>query len=101
MAASGIHPPKGHRRTARWSQHEGTVFTVREVETLRLMCEGFAQKQVALLMGVSLETVKSNVKEARARWEKQGRPAGNVALMMRRCIEDGLIDPILPLGPQP
>ncbi len=75
----------------------GSTISAQEKRVIRHICEGFTAQQTARLLGLSDQTVKTYLKRIRHHYMRAGRPANNAALLMRRAIEDGLIDPILPL----
>lgn len=65
----------------------------RETETLIMVAQGMADKQVARVLGISEETVKEYLKRVRAKYAELGRPVGSRVEFHHRAIEDSLIDP--------
>lgn len=75
-----------------------STLSPQEKAVIAHVCEGFTASQTAVLMNIRPETVKSYLKRIRWHYTQHGRPAHNAALLMRRAIEDGVIEPIQPLG---
>jgi DNA-binding CsgD family transcriptional regulator len=70
----------------------------REKEVVRHFAQGFSVQQIAALLDLRPETVKAYLKRARAFYESVNRPAPTRYLLLRRAIEDGLVEPITPRG---
>jgi DNA-binding CsgD family transcriptional regulator len=70
----------------------------REKEVVRTFAQGFSVRQTAALLSISEETVKAYLKRARSFYESVNRPAPTRYLLLRRAIEDGLVEPITPRG---
>ncbi len=64
----------------------------RELEVLRAVGMGLADKQIARLMGISEDTVKEYLRRIRAKYTERGRPAKSRVDLFRRSLEDGVSD---------
>ena len=64
----------------------------RELEVLRALGMGLADKQIARLMGISEDTVKEYLRRIRAKYTERGRPAKSRVDLFRRSLEDGVSD---------
>ena len=64
----------------------------RELEVLRALGMGLADKQIARLMGISEDTVKEYLRRIRAKYTQRGRPAKSRVDLFRRSLEDGVSD---------
>ncbi|MFB6892572.1 LuxR C-terminal-related transcriptional regulator [Kitasatospora sp. NPDC056327] len=84
-----------HSELSRRTPGESQGLARREVETLRLIAQGYTHGQIARLMALSEATVNTYVKRIRAKLN-----AGNKAELTRKAIELGYIDESGP-GPQP
>lgn len=71
----------------------------RERETLRLLAQGLADRQIAVMMGIGEATVKEHLKRVRGKYVERGRPARSRVDLHHRALEDGYVDPGVP-GPQ-
>lgn len=65
----------------------------RERETLSLLAQGLADKQIARRMDIGEATVKENLKRVRVKYGDRGRPARSRVELHRRAIEDGYAEP--------
>ncbi len=63
--------------------------TSREVEVVQLISEGRRNKEIALLLGISLQTTKSHVKHVLAKLEVEDRSAVAAAAARRGIIRIG------------
>ena len=68
----------------------------RESETLRLLAQGLADKQIARMMDIGEATVKENLKRIRVKYLDRGRPAPSRVDLHQRALEDGYVEPGLP-----
>jgi len=68
------------------------ALSVRELEVLRALGLGLADKQIARLMGISEDTVKEYLRRIRAKYTERGRPAKSRVDLFRRSLEDGVSD---------
>ncbi|MFF2120263.1 LuxR C-terminal-related transcriptional regulator [Kitasatospora sp. NPDC058184] len=82
-----------HSELSRRSPGESQGLARREVETLRLIAQGYTHGQIARLMALSEATVNTYVKRIRAKLN-----AGNKAELTRKAIELGYVDET---GPEP
>ncbi|MBP2437550.1 response regulator transcription factor [Microbacterium amylolyticum] len=64
----------------------------RERDVLRLYAAGLPVKVVATRLGVAYSTAKENIQRVRAKYLVVGRPAPTKVDLMRRAMEDGLVD---------
>jgi DNA-binding NarL/FixJ family response regulator len=64
----------------------------RELEVLRSLGMGLADKQIARAMGISEDTVKEYLRRIRAKYTDRGRPAKSRVDLFRRSLEDGVSD---------
>jgi DNA-binding NarL/FixJ family response regulator len=64
-----------------------------EEKALRLWFQMPKMHNVAIEMGISVDTVDQYISRARLKYAAAGRPAQNKAAMVARAIEDGLIRP--------
>lgn len=64
----------------------------RELQVLRALGMGLADKQIARLMGISEDTVKEYLRRIRAKYTERGRPAKSRVDLFRRSLEDGVSD---------
>jgi DNA-binding NarL/FixJ family response regulator len=64
----------------------------RELEVLRSLGLGLADKQIARAMGISEDTVKEYLRRIRAKYADRGRPAKSRVDLFRRSLEDGVSD---------
>lgn len=64
----------------------------RELEVLRSLGMGLADKQIARAMGISEDTVKEYLRRIRAKYTDRGRPAKSRVDLYRRSLEDGVSD---------
>lgn len=65
----------------------------REREVLRLYATGLPLKVVAERLGVAYSTAKENITRVRVKYVEVGRPAPTKLHLLRRAIEDGLVEP--------
>ncbi len=63
-----------------------------EQEALLLYVSGLSTAEVAGRMGVQYETAKTYLRRVREKYARAGRPAGKKAELVRRAVEDGLLD---------
>ncbi len=61
------------KRTAEEASLKGSALTPREHQVLRLMARGYSNQEIADLMGVSLETVRSHVKSILQKLDQPNR----------------------------
>lgn len=66
--------------------------TPREREVLSLYAAGFALKQVAHELNISISTAKEHIDRVRTKYSGVGRPASTKTELLMRAIEDGIID---------
>lgn len=66
----------------------------KEAEVLSLYASGMAQKQVAYQLGIADSTVKEHIDRVRQKYAKVGRPVTSKTELLRRAIEDGIIEDI-------
>jgi DNA-binding NarL/FixJ family response regulator len=66
----------------------------KESEVLSLYASGLAQKQVAYQLGIADSTVKEHIDRVRQKYAKVGRPVTSKTELLRRAIEDGIIEDI-------
>jgi DNA-binding NarL/FixJ family response regulator len=65
----------------------------REREVLRLYATGLPMRAVAERLGVAYSTAKENINRIRVKYVEVGRPAPTKIDLLRRAMEDGLVDP--------
>lgn len=65
----------------------------REREVLRLYATGLPMRAVAERLGVAYSTVKENINRVRVKYVEVGRPAPTKIDLLRRAIEDGIVEP--------
>lgn len=68
------------------------ALSARELEVLRSLGLGLADKQIARQMGISEDTVKEYLRRIRAKYAERGRPAKSRVDLFRRSLEDGVSD---------
>ncbi|WP_295011674.1 response regulator transcription factor [uncultured Microbacterium sp.] len=66
--------------------------SVREREVLRLYATGLPLKVVAERLGVAYSTAKENITRIRVKYVEVGRPAPTKVDLLRRAMEDGIVD---------
>ncbi len=66
--------------------------SVREREVLRLYAAGLPLKSVAERLGIAYSTAKENITRVRVKYIEVGRPAPTKVDLLRRAMEDGLVD---------
>jgi len=72
---------------------EGLVpLSQREVEVLHMVLGGLVTKQIARALQVETSTVKEYLKRIRRKYAAQGRPATTRTDLVRRAVEDGLLE---------
>ncbi|MDN3309959.1 response regulator transcription factor [Microbacterium oryzae] len=64
----------------------------REREVLRLYAAGLPLKAVADRLGIAYSTAKENITRIRVKYTDVGRPAPTKVDLLRRAIEDGIVD---------
>lgn len=64
----------------------------REREVLSLYASGFALKQVAVELDISINTAKEHIDRVRAKYSGVGRAASTKTDLLIRAIEDGIIE---------
>jgi len=67
--------------------------SAREREVLRLYAAGLPLKVVADRLGVAYSTAKENITRVRVKYVDVGRPAPTKVDLLRRAMEDGLVQP--------
>lgn len=67
--------------------------SVREREVLRLYAAGLPLKVVAERLGVAYSTAKENITRIRVKYVDVGRPAPTKVDLLRRAMEDGIVEP--------
>ncbi|WOQ68841.1 response regulator transcription factor [Microbacterium limosum] len=67
--------------------------SAREREVLRLYAAGLPLKVVADRLGVAYSTAKENITRVRVKYVEVGRPAPTKVDLLRRAMEDGLVQP--------
>ena len=65
---------------------------VREREVLRLYAAGLPLKAVAERLGIAYSTAKENITRIRVKYTDVGRPAPTKIDLLRRAIEDGIVE---------
>ncbi|MER7796956.1 response regulator transcription factor [Microbacterium sp. NPDC096154] len=66
--------------------------SAREREVLRLYAAGLPLKVVADRLGVAYSTAKENITRVRMKYIEVGRPAPTKVDLLRRAMEDGIVD---------
>lgn len=66
--------------------------SARERDVLRLYAAGLPLKVVAERLGVAYSTAKENITRVRVKYVDVGRPAPTKVDLLRRAMEDGLVD---------
>ncbi|GAA3653411.1 response regulator transcription factor [Microbacterium marinilacus] len=66
--------------------------STREREVLRLYAAGLPLKVVADRLGVAYSTAKENITRVRVKYTEVGRPAPTKVDLLRRAMEDGIVD---------
>ncbi|WP_119696919.1 response regulator transcription factor [Microbacterium halotolerans] len=66
--------------------------SIREREVLRMYAAGLPLKAVAERLGVAYSTAKENITRVRVKYTEVGRPAPTKVDLLRRAVEDGLVD---------
>jgi DNA-binding NarL/FixJ family response regulator len=66
--------------------------STREREVLRLYAAGLPLKIVADRLGVAYSTAKENITRVRMKYIEVGRPAPTKVDLLRRAMEDGIVD---------
>ncbi len=66
--------------------------SAREREVLRLYAAGLPLKVVADRLGVAYSTAKENITRVRVKYVEVGRPAPTKVDLLRRAMEDGIVD---------
>ena len=66
--------------------------SARERDVLRLYAAGLPLKSVADRLGIAYSTAKENITRVRVKYIEVGRPAPTKIDLLRRAIEDGLVD---------
>lgn len=67
--------------------------STREREVLRLYAAGLPLKAVAERLGVAYSTAKENITRVRVKYVEVGRPAPTKIDLLRRALEDGILQP--------
>lgn len=67
--------------------------STREREVLRLYAAGLPLKAVAERLGVAYSTAKENITRIRVKYVEVGRPAPTKVDLLRRAMEDGIVEP--------
>lgn len=66
--------------------------STREREVLRLYAAGLPLKAVAERLGVAYSTAKENITRIRVKYVEVGRPAPTKVDLLRRAMEDGIVE---------
>lgn len=66
--------------------------SARERDVLRLYAAGLPLKAVADRLGIAYSTAKENITRVRVKYVDVGRPAPTKVDLLRRAMEDGLVD---------
>ncbi|MCT9818787.1 response regulator transcription factor [Microbacterium sp. W1N] len=66
--------------------------SARERDVLRLYAAGLPLKAVAERLGIAYSTAKENITRVRVKYVEVGRPAPTKVDLLRRAMEDGLVD---------
>ncbi|WP_434810445.1 response regulator transcription factor [Microbacterium sp. bgisy189] len=66
--------------------------SARERDVLRLYAAGLPLKMVADRLGIAYSTAKENITRVRVKYVEVGRPAPTKVDLLRRAMEDGLVD---------
>lgn len=66
--------------------------STREREVLRLYAAGLPLKMVADRLGVAYSTAKENITRVRVKYVEVGRPAPTKVDLLKRAMEDGIVD---------
>lgn len=83
---SVLHPDAAARLMERAAAPPGAAFTPRELEVLRLMTEGLANKAIARRLQISEKTVKTHVSNVLAKLDVQDRTQAAVLAVRRRLF---------------
>ena len=67
----------------------------RERDVLRMYAAGLPLKMVADQLGIAYSTAKENITRVRVKYVEVGRPAPTKVDLLRRAMEDGLIDDVV------
>jgi DNA-binding CsgD family transcriptional regulator len=62
-----------------------------EMDALKLYVAGNSAEQVAVLLNVQYETVKTYLRRVREKYARANRPASKKADLIRRAAEDGYL----------
>jgi NarL family two-component system response regulator LiaR len=84
---SVLHPDAAARLMQRTAAPPGTAFTPRELDVLRLLTEGLANKQIARRLQISEKTVKTHVSNVLAKLDVEDRTQAAVLAVRRRLFE--------------
>jgi len=68
--------------------------SAREREVLRMYAAGLPLKAVADRLGVAFSTAKENITRVRVKYTEVGRPAPTKVDLLKRAMEDGIVDPL-------
>ncbi|WP_312858123.1 response regulator transcription factor [Pseudonocardia pini] len=68
------------------------VLSIQEITALRVWFTSRSKGMAAEAMGVAPSTIHTYIDRARAKYAAQGRPASSKSEMVRRALEDGLIE---------
>jgi len=88
----GYTPPTLGGAMAGNSDPQGPSLSIQEVTALKAWFASRSKSMAAKSMGVAPATIHTYIDRARAKYAAHGRPAPSKSDMVRRALEDGLID---------
>jgi DNA-binding NarL/FixJ family response regulator len=83
-----LHPDAATRLMRRGAEPVGPPLSRRELEVLRLLAEGFANKQIARRLGIAEKTVKAHVSSILTKMAVADRTQAAVQALRRGLLED-------------
>lgn len=88
----GVTPPEWRPLPTGAAAPERPRLSQSETQALILYSTGHSTPQVAERMHVQYETAKTYLRRVREKYARVGRPASKKVELIRRAIEDGLLD---------
>ena len=85
---AALHPEAATRLMQRGAEPTGPPLSRRELEVLRLLAEGFANKQIARRLGIAEKTVKAHVSNILNKMGVADRTQAAVQALRRGLLED-------------